>query len=157
MKALLKSFFSPIRFWEYIELLALYVLNMLFLLYMIPLLFIIMFGAVEVLQPVDELIDSYAITVILAKGLPAIILSIAAGALINQLRVWLLSLPIQFLLYTVGMYVMYDSQIAIGDAMSMSECAQTAGILLLIQLPGVAIGLLFRYLIRKLRARKLSI
>jgi hypothetical protein len=82
--------------------------------------------------------------------------AIPASILISKFRTWLFSLPLQYILYLVVL-AMAD----IGDLttlwtsdVSLYYHLQVSLALVLHQIPGVAIGLLIRYLIRKVKARK---
>ena len=75
-----------------------------------------------------------------------VFMQIWTGLLISKLRVWLISLPIQYLLcLTVWCLLFFDCAM-----IGVKLVAQV----LVAQIPAVAVGLLIRYLIRKIRARK---
>lgn len=76
----------------------------------------------------------------------AVLVSIETGVLIRKLRLWLLSLPIQYLLCFTACYLFIPNQ--------ASTWVLLIAQVLIAQLPGVVIGLFIRYLLRKLRARK---
>ncbi|MBQ7353961.1 MAG: hypothetical protein IJW62_00410 [Clostridia bacterium] len=79
----------------------------------------------------------------------AVLVSIETGVLIRKLRLWLLSLPIQYLLCFTACYLFIPNQ--------ASTWALLIAQVLIAQLPGVVIGLFIRYLIRKFRARKQAV
>ena len=73
-----------------------------------------------------------------------VFMQIWTGLLISKLRVWLISLPIQYLLcLTVWCLLFFDCAM-----IGVKLIAQV----LVAQIPAVAVGLLIRYLIRKIRA-----
>ena len=74
------------------------------------------------------------------------IFAVPAGVLINKLRVWLISLPIQVVLNFAIIKLIYGDSIVV--------IAKINAYLLMAQCLGVAIGLLIRYLISKVKARK---
>ena len=87
--------------------------------------------------------DSLAIMA--AKIFLMIVLQIWTGLLISKLRVWLLSLPIQYLLCFTGRCLIHPGYAMVN--------AQLVAQVLVAQIPAVAVGLLIRYLIRKYNAR----
>ena len=86
-------------------------------------------------------------------------LTISAGLLIRTLKVWLISLPVQFIVYLAMMMIVLFLDVPCSilgglEGAGTGILLRLAGIRLLVQIPGVAVGLLIRYLIRKIRARK---
>ena len=77
----------------------------------------------------------------------AMICAIPGGIFISKLRVWLLSLPVQFVLYFAILAFIYGS---------MSISALISVLMLAAQIPGIFSGLLIRYLVRKVKAHKQS-
>ena len=76
----------------------------------------------------------------------AAIVAFPSAILIRKLRVWLISLPIQAILNTIVVKLIYgDAMSTIIKIFAFSLCAQAIG---------VAIGLGIRYLVRKVKARK---
>ncbi len=80
----------------------------------------------------------------------ACILTICAGLLIRTFKIWIVSLPVQFVLCVTLMYGAHLTGMSVGGNLTIAFCAGLAGILLLIQVPGIFVGLL----IRKRRNRK---
>ena len=83
-------------------------------------------------------------------------LAIPTGFLIRTLKVWLVSLPVQVIVYFVILSLCLNDLVEAfsGDAPYLLACIICTAFFLLAQIPGVAVGLLIRYLIRKIRARK---
>lgn len=147
MKIQLKNCFLSSNLMDWVKLIVLIMLNLGYCLYWVIITMYIGFLANDWVPYIgcrNEIVNMIAICV------PLIALSILAGMLISKFRVWVASLPIQFLLYVVAMYLAYGSGIVIGGALSIVFCANVTIILIFIQLPGVVVG----HFIRKAQARR---
>ena len=154
MKKILKKFFSSITGADIGMAAGLLAVNTFYCLAYLPIFIIVGFAVSDYSLP--DMMD----TAIIYFVIP-FILTIVSGVLIRKLNMWLLSLPIQFLVYNGVLYMLFGAGVTIVQgafgSVSISTRLLFIGRLFLYQIPGVSVRLLINFLLRKLRARKQAV